>query len=449
MNKVDLWQAVLGELEVSLSSAEFKTWFSQTTIVSQQDHTFVIGVTNNFAKERLKKKYSRDIKTILAKAAGLEQISLDFALHTGPIPKQNTVTFTTKVKKKVVETLTLDIAQTNLNPRYTFSSFIIGSSNRLAHAAAVAVAKSPGQAYSPLFVYSGVGLGKTHLLQAIGMHVLQEQPDKKVLYTTSEKFMNDLIYAIQTKSAEKFRDKYRKNDVLLIDDIQFISGKERTQEEFFHTFNTMYEANKQVVIASDRPPKDIATLEKRLRSRFESGLLVDIQTPDYETRVAILRAKCALEKIEIPPKIIEFLARAITNNVRELEGGLNSIIAHAELEKSPITFDLAEQVAKKIVGENHKKVRPQEIIKLIIKFYGLSIDELMGNRRDKKISLPRQIAMYLLRTESYESFESIGNLLGNRDHSTVMHACDKIEKAIATDQHIDNEITLLRERLSL
>ncbi|MEI6223096.1 MAG: chromosomal replication initiator protein DnaA, partial [bacterium] len=357
---LQLWKAVLGEMEVTISSPEFRTWFSNSQIIEQKENTFTIGVSNNFAKERMRKKYEKQIVKILEKITKTKDILLDFQIsHKGGItqtsapssrPKTPTNAPSRKGKPTETATLSLDIAQTNRNPRYTFESFIVGNGNRLAHAACKAVSENPGNAYNPLFLYSGVGLGKTHLTQSIGMAVLKRFPGKKVFYVTTEQFTNELVGSIRNQSSQDFRKKYRKNDVLLIDDIQFIAGKERTQEEFFHTFNALREANRQVVLTSDRPPKEILTLEERLRSRFESGLIVDIAPPDYETRLAILRFKTESAQLDIPGDVLEFIARSITNNIRELEGALNSILAKSQLEEIPITLSSAQEVLGKTLG---------------------------------------------------------------------------------------------------
>lgn len=449
-----LWQAVLGELELSISSAEYKTWFANTYIISRENEKFIIGVSNNFARERLLKKYAEDIKKVLEKISKVNEVKLSFEISSFPplnvslpsIKSSRQTDLTPKKEKKKSSTISFDLAQTNLNPRYTFDSFIVGSGNRLAHAASQAVADNPGFSYNPLFIYSGVGLGKTHLLHAIGLEVLKKFPEKKVFYLPAEQFTNELISGIRNQTTLEFRKKFRKNDVLLIDDIQFIAGKESTQEEFFHTFNALRESNRQLIISSDRPPKEILTLEERLRSRFESGLLTDIAPPDYETRLAILNYKTEALGLEMPKEVLEYIARVVTNNIRELEGAINSIVAKSQLEEVAVTYEMAQEVLGKTMGVR-KKIKNENVFKAVLEFYDVTLSELKGKRRDKKVSFPRQILMYFLRKECQLSFEAIGEMIGSRDHTTVMHACEKIEKSQLNDDRVENEINLIREKI--
>jgi chromosomal replication initiator protein len=335
-----------------------------------------------------------------------------------------------------------------LNPKYTFLRFIVGSSNRLAHAACMAVADHPAMAYNPLFIYGGVGLGKTHLLHAIGNRVLDRDPEINVLYVSSEKFTNDLINAIRRQQTEEFRIRYRNIDVLLIDDIQFIAGKDATQEEFFHTFNTLHSASKQIVISSDRPPKAIITLEERLRSRFEWGLIVDIQPPDLETRTAILRDKGDQMSVEISSEVIDFLASKIQSNIRELEGSINRVVAYAELHKTPITIEVAAAaLAELLDNTNRKRVTPEMVLKLVSEYYHVEVPVLQGRGRSRNIVIPRQVAMYLLREETGCSLVEIGSLLGGRDHTTVMYGCDKMAEEINADSRLRNEVLSIRNKL--
>jgi chromosomal replication initiator protein len=335
-----------------------------------------------------------------------------------------------------------------LNPRYTFERFIVGSSNRLAHAASLAVADHPAHAYNPLFVYGGVGLGKTHLLHAIGNFVLDDDPEINVLYVSSEKFTNDLINAIRRQQTEEFRIRYRNIDVLLIDDIQFIAGKDATQEEFFHTFNTLHSAAKQIVISSDRPPKAIITLEERLRSRFEWGLIVDVQPPDLETRTAILRAKGEQMNLHVPPEVIDFLAHKIQSNIRELEGCLNRVAAYAELHHTAITVDVAMSALAELLDDTRRKrITPDMVLRVVSEYYGVEIAVLQGRGRSRNIVIPRQIAMYLLREEVGSSLVEIGAALGGRDHTTVIYGCDKIAEEINNDARLRNEVLSVREKL--
>jgi chromosomal replication initiator protein len=335
-----------------------------------------------------------------------------------------------------------------LNPRFTFDRFIIGSSNRLASAACMAVADHPAQAYNPLFLYGGVGLGKTHLLHAIGNAALERDAEINVLYVSSEKFTNDLINAIRRQQTEEFRIRYRNIDILLIDDIQFIAGKDATQEEFFHTFNTLHTAGKQVVMTSDRPPKAILTLEERLRSRFEWGLIVDIQMPDYETRTAILRTKAEQLTVDVPANVIDFLAQRIQSNIRELEGSLNRVVAYAKLNETAVTIESAQAALSDWLDTSHKKrVTPEMILRTVCEFYGVELRVVQGRGRSRNIVGPRQVAMYLLREETDASLVDIGAMLGGRDHTTVMYGCDKIAEEILTDNRLKQEINTIRERL--
>lgn len=337
-----------------------------------------------------------------------------------------------------------------LNPKYTFMRFIVGSSNRLAHAACTAVADHPAMAYNPLFIYGGVGLGKTHLLHAIGNRVLDRDPAINVLYVSSEKFTNDLINAIRRQQAEEFRVRYRNIDVLLIDDIQFIAGKDATQEELFHTFNTLHAASKQIVISSDRPPKAILTLEERLRSRFEWGLIVDIQPPDLETRTAILRDKGEQLSIPVPPEVIDFLAAKIHSNIRELEGSINRVAAYAQMHNSPITVEIAAAALAELLDQTrHRRVTPEMVIDAVCAYYGLEVEHLLGRGRSRNVVIPRQVAMYLLREETGCSLVEIGTILGGRDHTTVMYGCEKVAEEMENDSRLRNEVLAIRARIDL
>jgi chromosomal replication initiator protein len=334
----------------------------------------------------------------------------------------------------------------NLNPRYTFTNFIVGSANRLAHAASLSVAERPGHAYNPLFLYGGVGLGKTHLMHAIGNQVISRFPRKRVVYATSEKFTNEFITSIQQGKIDDFRARYRRIDLLLIDDIQFIADKERTQEEFFHTFNAIHEDGKQIVLSSDRPPKAILTLEERLRSRFEWGLIADLTAPDLETRIAILRAKAEEGAVPITSDVIEFIARKVVSNIRELEGALNRIVAYASMGAMPISIELAQAVLSNVLYNPKKRqVTPERIARAVSDYYSVPMEALQGQKRDKAIVVPRQIAMFLMREETDVSLLRIGAELGGRDHSTVLHACDKITREVAVNDELRREIAAVRE----
>ncbi|MEO5918102.1 MAG: chromosomal replication initiator protein DnaA, partial [Candidatus Limnocylindrales bacterium] len=333
-----------------------------------------------------------------------------------------------------------------LNPKYSFDTFVVGPSNQFAHAAARAVAEAPGRSYNPLFVYGGVGLGKTHLMHAIGNQVMAKFPRKRVVYATSEKFTNEFITSIQQGKIDEFRARYRRIDLLLIDDIQFIADKERTQEEFFHTFNAIHEDGKQIVLSSDRPPKGIVTLEERLRSRFEWGLIADLTAPDLETRIAILRAKAEEGGVPITSDVIEFIARKVVSNIRELEGALNRIVAYASMGAMPISIELAQAVLSNVLYNPKKRqITPERIVKAVSEYYGVGLDALKGQKRDKAIVMPRQIAMFLMRSETDVSLQRIGAELGGRDHSTVLHACDKITRETSANDELRREVSAVRE----
>lgn len=338
----------------------------------------------------------------------------------------------------------------NLNPKYTFDTFVVGSNNKLAHAAAVAVAEAPAESYNPLFLYGGVGLGKTHLMHSVAHYILDKNKDAKVLYVTSEKFTNELIDSIKHDKNQQFRDKYRSIDVLLIDDIQFIIGKESTQEEFFHTFNTLHEAKKQIIISSDKPPKDMVTLEERLRSRFEWGLTADIQPPDYETRMAILKKRAELDGLDIPDEVMEYVANNIKSNIRELEGALNKICVFANLTKKnePITVSIAEEALKDLISPDAKReITPEMITEIVASHYHVTMDDLISKKRNKETAYPRQVAMYLCRTLTDVPLQAIGKMLGKRDHSTVLHGCDKIEKDLENNPSLRSNIDVLIKKI--
>jgi len=451
-----VWAAVLGELQLGLAKPTFDTWFKDTAIVSEEDGVYCIGVPNAFAREWLENKYRGQVKAALQRIAGR---TVDVRFVTSPggatgarvggmglrpgIPAERPAT---------AQPASVDRrdgpAPAVLNPRYAFSTFVVGSNNRLAHAAALSVAERPGHSYNPLFIYGGSGLGKTHLMHAIGNAVMSRHPRKRVAYATSEKFTNEFINAIRTQKTEEFRERYRRIDVLLIDDIQFIAGKEGTQDEFFHTFNAIHEEGKQIVLSSDRPPKAIASLEERLRSRFEWGLIADISPPDLETRIAILRAKAEAQNVAVPPPVIDFLAQRIVSNIRELEGALTRVVAYATLNAVPVTTDLAQQMLQHILQNPRRQtLAPEKIVEIVARYYQVPIDQLRGKARDKQIVLPRQVAMYLMREETEAPLLRIGAALGGRDHSTVLHGCDKIEREMSESDDFRREVSSIREML--
>lgn len=453
-----LWQSVLGEIELSVSHATFTTWFKNTELVDQNESGVVISVPNIFAKKQFEVKFNDQIKGVLAK--------------NGITPKQITYTITTTGKKTRVsrETTTSnvqtadDLLPTNLhtrpttihknqstqsgglNPRYTFENFIVGSSNDLAYTASQAVAANPGVKYNPVYLYGGVGLGKTHLMQAIGNEIIKKQPDARVVYISSETFVNDFLDHIRFKK-KGFSDKYRNVDVLIVDDMQFIAGKEKTQEEFFHTFNHLHQNNKQIIISSDKPPKSIPTLTERLRSRFEMGMTIDVQMPDFETRCAILKAKASLSGVELGQETVEYLATNIKTNVRELEGALNQLLAYAEMRGISPDTSTAEGLLGNVRHSRPQHITSKQIIEKTAKHFQLHIDEVCGSKRDKHIVVPRQIAMYLLRSELHLSFPKIAGELGRKDHTTAIHSVEKIEKAIKLDFLIREQVASIREKL--
>ena len=443
MDAKQVWRAALGELQVSLSPANFETWLKDTALVAVDESRFRIAVPNGFAKDWLETRYRSLISQTLARVVGYS-VQLEFEVQEAPAATAETAP--SRPVRLEPTRVGGEGPAASLNPRYTFGSFIVGSANRLAHAASLSVAERPGHAYNPLFLYGGVGLGKTHLMHAIGNQVLSRFPRKRVVYATSEKFTNEFITSIQQGRIDDFRARYRKIDLLLIDDIQFIADKERTQEEFFHTFNTIHEDGKQIVLSSDRPPKAILTLEERLRSRFEWGLIADLTAPDLETRIAILRAKAEENGVPIGQDVLEFIARKVVSNIRELEGALNRIVAYASMGAMPITIELAQAVLSNVLYNPKKRtVTPERIALAVAEFYGVEIEALRGQKRDRAIVMPRQIAMFLMRAETDVSLLRIGAELGGRDHSTVLHACDKITRESLDNDELRRELAAVRE----
>jgi chromosomal replication initiator protein len=438
MNPQNAWQTTMGQLQKDLSKASFDTWVRSTEMVSHKDSTFTIGVPNAYARDWLDDRLSSTVVHILTGMMGTPQ-------QVRFIVWQKEYENTADAVDEAEGVVEMDTERPNptINVRYTFDNFVVGASNRLSHAACVAVAERPAHAYNPLFLYGGVGLGKTHLLHAIGNGA--QKQGLRVLYVSSEEFTNDFIHAIQKHTNAAFRERYRRTDVLLIDDIQFIANKESTQEEFFHTFNTLHGQDKQIVISSDRPPKALVTLEERLRSRFEWGLISDIQPPDLETRIAILRSKAERAHREVPVNILELIARQVQSNIRELEGALTRVLAFADLSGQVITPELVHSsLADLLPSRSH--VEPQQIIDAVAEAFGISLEKLLGRDRSRDIALPRQVAMYLLRQENI-SLPQIGATLGGRDHTTVMYACDKVADLIETDNRLRRQVIQIRERL--
>ena len=442
-----LWDQTLTIIKAEMSEVSFNTWIKSCEPISISNDTIRISVPNSFTQDILEKRYkdlvANSIKSICSKLYKIE------FLIASDIKSDETSKEDTPELKKNKAVLISDELSTTLNPKYTFDSFVIGNSNRFAHAASLAVAESPAKAYNPLFIYGGVGLGKTHLMHAIGHYILDSNPNARVEYVSSEKFTNELINAIKDDKNEEFRNKYRNVDVLLIDDIQFIAGKERTQEEFFHTFNALHEANKQIIISSDRPPKEIPTLEDRLRSRFEMGLIADIQPPDFETRIAILKTKAQIENIDIPNEVMNYIATYIKSNIRELEGALIRIVAYSSLTNKEITVDLASEALKDIISKKQGKNITIGIIQdIVASYFNLRIEDLKSQRRTRNVAYPRQIAMYLSRKLTDMSLPKIGEEFGGRDHTTVIHAYEKISENLNTDENLQHTIEDITKKLT-
>ncbi|MFQ8892681.1 MAG: chromosomal replication initiator protein DnaA [Clostridium sp.] len=441
-NLQDLWEQTLNVLKNEMSEVSFNTWMKSCNPISISEDTIKISVPNSFTRDILNNRYkdlvANSIQGICSKLYKLEfLISSEVALE-----EKN------KAIKIKGSPLNEEISNT-LNPKYTFDSFVIGNSNRFAHAASLAVAEAPAKAYNPLFIYGGVGLGKTHLMHAIGHYILENNPNAKVEYVSSEKFTNELINAIKHDKNEEFRNKYRHVDVLLIDDIQFIAGKEGTQEEFFHTFNALHDANKQIILSSDRPPKEIPTLEDRLRSRFEWGLIADIQVPDFETRMAILKKKADLERLNVPNEVMVYVATKIKSNIRELEGALIRIVAYSSLTNREVSVDLASEALKDIISKKQgKSITIESIQDIVSSYFNLRVEDFKSQRRTRNVAYPRQIAMYLSRKLTDMSLPKIGEEFGGRDHTTVIHAYEKISENLKTDEGLQSTVDDITKKLT-
>ncbi|HNT24301.1 MAG TPA: chromosomal replication initiator protein DnaA [Anaerolineales bacterium] len=473
MKAEQAWQAALGQLQMDMPKASFDTWVRDAELVSYEDGVFVIGVANAYARDWLASRLSSTATRLLTgimnrsvsvrfivwqgqneQAAGGEEMAGD-EMHEPGIATAGYEEDLAEddqgdeLVERGVQITSPAVQKSNGNgmalcSRYAFENFVVGASNRLAHAASMAVAERPAQAYNPLFLYGGVGLGKTHLLHAIGNMCTRR--GQQVLYVSSEEFTNDLIQSIRTHTTQAFRDKYRRIDVLLIDDIQFIAGKESTQEEFFHTFNTLHGQDKQIVISSDRPPKALVTLEERLRSRFEWGLTADIQPPDFETRVAILRSKAERAGRRVPSEMLEVIARRVQSNIRELEGGLTRILAFADLSGQSLTQQLVDTALADVMPRR-STVQTGDVVAQVATAFGLTVDRLTGRDRSREVALPRQIAMYLLREEANVSLPQIGDALGGRDHTTVMYACQKVADMLERDDRLRRQVIEIREQI--
>lgn len=446
MDKKQLWQAILGEMELLISKPNFTTWFKRTNIYSFEDNLVVISVPNAFTKSWFERKYHALISKALQNITENPHIKVSYTIVASEAESSPEKEAKFTKKEMPIETNTLFTG--GLNPKYTFENFIIGKGNELAQAAARAIVQKPGETYNPLFLYGNVGLGKTHLMQAIGNEIIKTDPKKRILYVPCERFINDFVQALSLNKTESFKERYRKIDVLLVDDIQFLSGKEQTQEAFFHTFNELHQLNKQIVLSSDRPPKSIATLEDRLTSRFEWGMIADISSPDLETRSAILQYKAKEKNFYLTAEIINFLSSNIKSNVRELEGALNKLIAYHQINDIDPTLETVEKVLTNLKRNPQKNsLGVKNLFKVITDFYSISEKDLIGSCRKKNLVVPRQITMYLLREEMGRSYPTIGQELGGRDHTTAMHGCCKIEKKLEDDEDFKNEIETVKQKL--
>lgn len=438
-----IWAQTLEAIQNKISKPSFETWLKSTDAIELEEDRLIVVAPNDFARDWLESRYADLVRETLYEVTG-SPLNVKFVSQTSlktnqadseSIPPSEEDEFEPQV--------------TQLNPRYTFDTFVIGSNNRFAHAASLAVAEAPAKAYNPLFIYGGVGLGKTHLMHAIGHYVLNHSPSSRVVYISSEKFTNEFINSIRDNKTIQFRNKYRNVDILLIDDIQFIAGKEQTQEEFFHTFNALHEANKQIIISSDRPPKEIPTLEDRLRSRFEWGLITDVQPPDLETRIAILRKKAIADNLDVPNNVLVFIANRVDTNIRELEGALIRVVAYSALMNQPITTELAQEALKDIVTTSRPKVVSiQDIQQEVCNYYRLRLEDLKSKKRTKTVAFPRQIAMYLCRELTDYSLPKIGEDFGGRDHTTVIHAHEKISRILDQDPQLQQAIEELKRRIT-
>ena len=444
----NLWQAVLSEIELSMPHATFVTWFKPTEILSIENQNLKVIVNNIFAKNQFEKKFDRDIKQIL-KSNGFQRPQIEYVIKgkkVASIANEDSIQVNSQ-KKSTQNISSQNSSPTGLNPKYRFDNFVVGGCNDLAHAASQAAATMPGQKYNPIFIYGKSGLGKTHLIQAIGNEISKNFPDKKVLYATAETFGNEYIDFVRYKKDRNFSNKYRNVDVLIIDDIQFIAGKTKTQEEFFNTFNTLHQSDKQIVLSADKPPAEIPDLTDRLKTRFQMGMTIDVSLPDYETRCAIINTKADMSGVRIPAEITEYLADQIQTSVRELEGYLNQILAYCEMKNEKPTLDLAIGLLGNIKNSRPKHITAKQIVDKTAGFFDIRVDEIKSKARNKTVVYPRQIAMYLLRSELKMSFPKIAHELGRSDHTTAIHSVEKIELNIKLDLQLREQISLIRERL--
>ena len=445
----EMWSLVLGETKKRINPQSFHTWLESTEAVALTEDQLLVSVKNQFALDYIAGQYGGLLNDV-ARNLFEDKVAIAFQAEASEEPQSLTARSpapAVSAQRESPASQPVNLGQP-LNPKYTFDSFVVGNSNQWAHAASMAVAETPAQAYNPLFIYGGVGLGKTHLMQAIGNSILAARKLGRVCYLSAETFMNQMVESLQFGKTLEFRNKYRRMDLLLIDDVQFLQGKDATQEEFFHTFNALYDAHKQIILTSDRPPKEIPTLEERLVSRFEWGLVVDIQPPDFETRIAILKHKAARNNLEVPADVIDFIAKNVKSNVRELEGSLIRLIAHSSLYGTDISIELAEKVLKNILNTEVIRVTVERIQHEVGSEYGVTIEGLKSRKRTKSLTVPRQVAMYLCRQLTDLPLVEIGQAFGGRDHTTVIHACDKVEAEIQSDRTIRMRVEQLRERIA-
>lgn len=447
----ELWRTILGEIELTVSRANFQTWFQNSTLHYADEGVAVIVSPNVFTRDWLANKYHKIIfQAIKSSNPQIQSVRYELSSeqhgNMNPIGKSG-IRITKRTKQKDTPIVQHSRRSPELNPDYTFNSFVVGSHSELAFAACQAVSENPGVMYNPLFIYGGVGLGKTHLLQATG-NTIANLHGKNVMYLTSERFSHELITAIRERTAHTFKSKHRNIDVLIVDDIQFLAGKEKTQDEFFHTFNELYSCRKQIVMSSDRPPKAIGAIEDRLRSRFEGGMIADINMPDLETRVAILEKKCERKSFQVPRDVLQFIAAHITTNIRELEGALNRVVADCQLRGCPITTDHTKELLSPMLGGGRRQVvHSKKILDAVCGYYNIPANEIIGKSRKKEVVVPRQIAMYLLREEGGSTYPSIGSVFGGRDHTTAMHACEKISSQMNANEVLYQDITFIKQQL--
>lgn len=454
----ELWQEVLAKIEITLSRPNFLTWFQGTGINQVDQGTAVICVPNGFVREWLQNKHHKAILHALREidAEIREAVYVIGQPHNSNSShafkdrmhrsKRQAVTPAYMSEEMSIKELSLN-PETNLNPRYTFTNFVVGSFNELAHAAGQSVIKNPGTAYNPLFIHGGVGLGKTHLIQAVGNELLLKNPQIKVRYIPSEKYMGEIVDALRNQEMNALKERYRSVDLLIMDDIQFMARTEKMQEEFFHTFNALYERNKQVIISSDRPPQSIATLEQRLRSRFEGGMIADIGLPDFETRLTILKSKAKTKEVMLDDDVLKHIAENIKNNIRELEGALNQLVMTAKVSSAPLSLDVAKKIVASYTATPRKFLSPKKILKAVAEFYDMGEKDLMQQSRKKDVVRPRQIAMYLMRENLKSSYPSIGDKFGGRDHTTVIHSCEKVAQELLTNPELEEELKAIKERI--